>query len=219
MHQFENRFARSRRRSQPRSRAIRRDSRGGILAPLLRCALVVGHAAVAAFAIAGCATSRAPGPAPDVPPSASASAASLGQAAALRAIGGSAVTGRVRVVDRGDGATVTVAAFNLPIGEFRVAIQQNPNCTSPNGFSAGPAWAPPASKRKPDNLLPTLYANANGTAQASVQVPGLRATGANGVEGHSVVIYAGPRVTDARPDVPNERIACGVFELTRTLDF
>ncbi|MGA8033275.1 MAG: superoxide dismutase family protein, partial [Casimicrobiaceae bacterium] len=139
--------------------------------------------------------------------------------AQLRAIGGSAVNGKVRVVDRGDGAMVTVAAFNLPIGEFRVAIQQTPNCTSPNGFSAGPAWAPAASKRKPADLLPTLYANANGTAQASVQVAGLRATGVNGVEGRSVVIYAGPRVTEARPDVPNERIACGVFELTRTLDF
>jgi Cu-Zn family superoxide dismutase len=139
--------------------------------------------------------------------------------AQLRAIGGSAVNGKVRVVDRGDGAMVTVAAFNLPIGEFRVAIQQNPNCTSPNGFSAGPAWAPPASRRKPDDLLPTLYAGENGSAQASVQVAGLRATGANGVAGRSVVIYAGRKVTDARPDVPNERIACGVFELTRTLDF
>ena len=212
MNEFENRFERSQPRSRRRSQAIDRDSRGGVLAALVWRALVAGSAVVAMLAVAGCATSGSPAPA-------AASAAGLGQVAQLRAIGGSAVNGKVRVVDRGDGAMVTVAAFNLPIGEFRVAIQQTPNCTSPNGFSAGPAWAPAASKRKPADLLPTLYANANGTAQASVQVAGLRATGVNGVEGRSVVIYAGPRVTEARPDVPNERIACGVFELTRTLDF
>ena len=212
MNEFQSRFERSQPRSRRRSQAIGRDSRGGVLAALVWRALVVGSAVVAALAVAGCATSGSPAPA-------AASAAGLGQVAQLRAIGGSAVNGKVRVVDRGDGAMVTVAAFNLPIGEFRVAIQQTPNCTSPNGFSAGPAWAPAASKRKPADLLPTLYANANGTAQASVQVAGLRATGVNGVEGRSVVIYAGPRVTEARPDVPNERIACGVFELTRTLDF
>ncbi len=212
MNEFENRFERSQPRSRRRSQAIDPDSRGEVLAALVWRALVVGSAVVAMLAVAGCATSGSPAPA-------AASAAGLGQVAQLRAIGGSAVNGKVRVVDRGDGAMVTVAAFNLPIGEFRVAIQQTPNCTSPNGFSAGPAWAPVASKRKPADLLPTLYANANGTAQASVQVAGLRATGVNGVEGRSVVIYAGPRVTEARPDVPNERIACGVFELTRTLDF
>jgi len=212
MNEFENRFERSQPRSRRRSQAIDRDSRGGVLEALVWRALVAGSAVVAMLAVAGCATSGSPAPA-------AASAAGLGQVAQLRAIGGSAVNGKVRVVDRGDGAMVTVAAFNLPIGEFRVAIQQTPNCTSPNGFSAGPAWAPAASKRKPADLLPTLYANANGTAQASVQVAGLRATGVNGVEGRSVVIYAGPRVTEARPDVPNERIACGVFELTRTLDF
>ncbi|HMA32382.1 MAG TPA: superoxide dismutase family protein [Casimicrobiaceae bacterium] len=195
------------------------NSRGGPVAAPLRRARFTGAALVAALAIAGCATSKEPRPAPDSPPSAAASAASLGQVAALRAIGGSAVTGKVRVVDRGDGAMVTVAAFNLPIGEFRVAIQQTPNCTSPNGFSAGPAWAPPASKRKAVDLLPTLTAGENGSAQASVQVAGLRATGVNGVAGRSVVIYAGRMVTDARPDVRNERIACGVFEPARTLEF
>lgn len=215
MNEFENRSERSRRRSQ----AIGRNSRDGALAALVQRTLVVGSTVVAALAVAGCAASREPGPAPGSPAPAAAPATSLGQVAQLRAIGGSAVNGKVRVVDHGDGATVTVAAFNVPMGEFRIAIQQNPNCTSPNGFSAGPAWAPPASKRKPADLVPTLYVNENGTAQASVQVAGLRATGVNGVEGRSVVIYAGPRVTEARPDVPNERVACGVFELTRPPEF
>jgi superoxide dismutase, Cu-Zn family len=218
MNAFQSRFERSRRRSQRRAQAIDRIARREVLVARVQRTLVTGSAMVAMLAVAGCATSGEPGLAP-APSATAASVASLGQVAQLRAIGGSAVNGKIRVVDRGDGAMVTIAAFNLPIGEYRVAIQQTPNCTSPNGFSAGPAWAPAASRRKPADLLPTLYANANGTAQASVQVPGLRATGVNGVAGRSVVIYAGPRVTDARPDVPNERIACGVFELTRTLDF
>jgi hypothetical protein len=33
------------------------------------------------------------------------------------------------------------------------------------------------------------------------------------------VIHAGRRVGEARPDVPNERIACGVFEAVQPLAF
>ena len=188
---------------------------GGALA---RRARIAGTLVLAALVLAGCATSHPPSAAQE-PPSAAPPKRGLGQVAVLRAIGGSAVTGRVRVVDHGDGTALTVAAFNLPIGEFRVTINETPNCSSPNGFSAGSAWAPPASKRKPPDLVPSLYANANGTAQASAQVPGLRETGANGVAGHSVVVYAGSRVTEARPDVPNERIACGVFAPVKPFEF
>jgi hypothetical protein len=53
----------------------------------------------------------------------------------------------------------------------------------------------------------------------SLRVPGLRAKGAAGVARHSVVVYAGPRVTDALPSVPNERMACGVFEPAHALAF
>ncbi|MGE5089217.1 MAG: superoxide dismutase family protein [Candidatus Levyibacteriota bacterium] len=171
------------------------------------------------LALAGCATSGGAAHGPESSGPAGVVRPGLGEVATLRAIGGSAVNGKVRVVDKGDGAVVTVAAFNLPIGEFRIAIHQNPNCTSPNGFSAGPAWAPPDSGRKPADLVPTLRANSSGTAQASVKVEGLRATGVNGVAGRSVVVYAGSRVTEARPDVPNERIACGVFDVAEPFQF
>ena len=213
---------RSWRRLQDRSQQRSQPECGRLRVALARAVAahvrLAGMSVLAGLALAGCATSQGAGHGPE----SSAPAATkpgLGQVAILRAIGGSAVNGRVRVVDQGDGAVVTVAAFNLPIGEVRIAIHQNPNCTSPNGFSAGPAWAPPDSSRKAAELVPTLHANSSGTAQASVKVAGLRATGVNGVAGHSVVVYAGSRVTEARPDVPNERIACGVFEPVKPFEF
>lgn len=175
---------------------------------------VIALAAVAF--VAGCAT-RNPDTAPKV--AARANAPGLGQVAPLRAIGGSAVTGQVRVVDSGDGATLTVAAFNLPIGDYRVTINSNGNCTSPNGFSAGPAWAPPGAERAAADLVGVLVANTDGSSQATTHVRGLRATGPDGVAGRSVVLYAGRKVTGAKPDVPNDRIACGVFEPTQPLQF
>jgi hypothetical protein len=52
-----------------------------------------------------------------------------------------------------------------------------------------------------------------------IRVPGLHAKGVDGVAGRSVVLYAGPRITQARPDVPNQRIACGVFQPGKPLQF
>ncbi|HEX7328414.1 MAG TPA: hypothetical protein VF428_07735 [Casimicrobiaceae bacterium] len=175
-------------------------------------------AVVAATFVAGCATQGAATDA-EQKAAAAANARGLGEVADLRAIGGSAVTGKVRVVDRGDGATITVAAFNVPSGVYRITLNRNGNCTSPNGFSAGPAWAPAGSKRPPADLIRPLSSNSSGATDATVHVPGLRATGPDGVAGRSVILYAGNRVTDAQPDVPNERIACGVFEAAQTLQF
>lgn len=168
--------------------------------------------------VAGCA-SRGAGTDAEQKTMAAANAKSLGQVAELRAIGGSAVTGKVKVVDRGDGATLTVAAFNIPTGPYRVTINRNGNCTSPNGFSAGPAWSPPESKRAPADLVGELHSGEAGNTNATVHVPGLRATGPDGVAGRSVIVYAGRKVTAAVPDVPNELIACGVFEPAQTLQF
>jgi hypothetical protein len=141
-----------------------------------------------------------------------------GEEANLRAIGGSAVFGKIRVVDRGrDDASVLVSMMNVPIGAYRIAIQQTPNCTSPNGFSAGPAWAP--AGRDPLALIPVQYSSGEDRVEASLRVTGLRAEGPKGVAGRSVVVYAGDAITPARPDVPNERIACGVFEPAQPLSF
>lgn len=139
----------------------------------------------------------------------------MGQQAALRAIGGSAVSGKVRVIDRGDGAVVLVSGMNLS-GAYRLAFHERGNCTSPNGFSAGPAWAPAATGKRAQDLVPQLYANTENWAEAEIRVPKLHARGADGVAGRSVMLYAGTEVPDVRPDVPNAAIACGVFEAART---
>lgn len=141
-----------------------------------------------------------------------------GEEANLRAIGGSAIFGKIRVVDRGSGdANVLVSMMNVPIGAYRIAIQETPNCSSPNGFSAGRAWAP--AGHDPLTLIPTQYASGEDRVEASLRVAGLRAEGPNGVAGRSVVVYAGSTITPARPDVPNERVACGVFEPSQPLSF
>ena len=173
---------------------------------------------LAAALVGGCAT-RGAGTDAEQKAAAAADARSLGEVAELRAIGGSAVTGKVRVVDRGDGATLTVAAFNVPIGSLRITLNRNGNCTSPNGFSAGPAWAPSGSKRPPDELVDVLTSNSDGSVNATLHISGLHATGPDGVAGRSVVLYAGREVTAAVPDVPNDRIACGVFEAAQVLQF
>ena len=139
---------------------------------------------------------------------------SPGLVAPLRGLG-SAVSGKVRVIDRGDGITVMVSGTNLPIGEYRVAFHQNGNCSSPNGFSAGPAWAPPG--RSPATLIPPLT-NGDGNAEASVWVSGVHTTGENGVAGRSVMLYWGA-VTPVQPGVRNNVIACGVFEPAQTFSF
>jgi Cu/Zn superoxide dismutase len=140
-----------------------------------------------------------------------------GQVASLRAIGGSAIFGKIRVIDRGRGANVLVSIMNVPPGDYRIAIHETPNCSSPNGFSAGPAWAP--SGNDPRNLIPVQRVSSEDRVESSLRVPALHAKGVDGVAGHSVVVYAGPRVTDARPGVPNERMACGVFEPAHQLAF
>jgi Cu/Zn superoxide dismutase len=174
-------------------------------------------ALVVSTSIAGCA--RVHFGTPDVEGDAKTGAKQpdYGQVASLRAIGGSAVFGKIRVVDRGEGASVLVSMMNVPPGPYRIAFHDTPNCSSPNGFSAGPLWAPAGKDAR--NLIPVQRVSSEDRVEESLRVPALRAAGPNGVAGHSVVVYAGLGVTDARPGVPNERMACGVFEPARQISF
>jgi len=131
-----------------------------------------------------------------------------GVVAELRGLG-SATRGKVRVIDRNDGVTILVSGSNLPPNQFRVSFNRDGNCTSPNGFSAGPPWAPPGMN--PYELIP-LFWNPDGNAIGQAFIRGVHTTGENGVLGRSVIIYWGDKVTDAVIDVPNNRAACGVFE-------
>jgi Cu/Zn superoxide dismutase len=121
----------------------------------------------------------------------------------------------VRVIDRGDGITLLVSAINLPIGQYRVAFHRNGNCSSPNGFSAGPAWAPEG--KLPATLVPPLT-NTDGNAEASTHVAGVHTTGENGLAGRSVMLYWGT-IEDIQPGVRNNVLACGVFEPVQAFQF
>jgi Cu/Zn superoxide dismutase len=178
----------------------------------------VACAAAIALLVAGC-SMRYGGAAPTTEPPPATSTGDAGQIANLRSIGGSALTGRIRVIDRGDNGTILASLINVPVGAYRIILHETPNCTSPNAFSAGAPWAPPASGTRPLDLIPTQYANSEAIVEAELRIAGLHANGANGVAGHSVVVYAGSSVTEIRPDVPNAAIACGVFAPVQPLAF
>lgn len=170
-----------------------------------------------AVLVAGCSNINFGSPTPPGPEPKSAKAEEMGQVAVLRAIGGSAVSGKIRVIDRGDGASVLVSVINIPTRAYRLVFHERGNCTSPNGFSAGAPWAPAMAGKPAEDLLPVQYANAESVVEAESRIRGLHAMGPDGVAGRSVMLYAGPAVTVPRPDVPNAAIACGVFETARSI--
>ncbi len=123
-------------------------------------------------------------------------------------LGGSAIGGSVVFQPRADGVTMVLHVTDATSGVYRVAIHTTGNCSSRNGFSAGAPWSPPG--REP--LIYTLAANSEGTATMSVRIAGLALAGPDGVYGKSVVIHEGAvGPLDAKPDVPNGRIACAVI--------
>ena len=177
----------------------------------------LASALVLAFAVlaAGCANVHFGSPTPPGPEPAQPKVE--GQVAVLRPIGGSAVSGKIRVLDRGDVASVLVSVTNFQTNAYRLVFHERGNCTSPNGFSAGAPWAPASSGKRGEDLVDVQYANSESRAESEIRVRGLHATGPDGVAGRSVVLYAGPAVTIPRPDVPNAAIACGVFDTARSI--
>lgn len=174
--------------------------------------------ASAALALAACGSVTLNTPLDRRAPVDPANPARYGLEAPLKALG-SGITGKARVVDRGDGITLSLSMINLPQGPYRVAFGDRANCSSPNGFSAGQPWAPAAAGKDPRNLVPPLYQSNDGSAEASVFVRGVHVTGPDGIDKRSIVVYSGANVTDAQPDVPNNRIACGTFQPVQPFQF
>jgi Cu/Zn superoxide dismutase len=138
---------------------------------------------------------------------------SPGLVANLRGLG-SAVSGKVRVIDRGDGITVLVSAVNLPPGGYSIAFHANGNCSSPNGYSAGAIIWPKAGAR--ERTIAMFTNSLEGNTESETHVSGIRTVGENGLAGRSVIVYGG-LIEDAQPNTPNNRYACGVFEPAVTL--
>jgi len=122
--------------------------------------------------------------------------------------GGSAVTGTavLRAFDLGVVMTVSFTS-SVGAGTYRVVVHANGSCSSPNGFSAGPPWAPPGV-----SVVSETYSKNDDAGALVVRLPGYRIDGPNGVMGRSVVVHVGAMGSlDAQPGVPNNRIACGVI--------
>jgi Cu/Zn superoxide dismutase len=175
---------------------MRRDSQGVIA----RIALVTALAC----ALASCASdeeSKKPPPDPGV-------------GAQLQPVSGSAVKGFASFKAYDGGVDVAINVSGTP-GTVRVVIHSTGNCTSPNGFSAGPPWVPPGAAGP---LMIRIAISDYLYGIASARLPGIKIDGPDGIRGKSVVVHLGASSPlDAEPNVPNNRIACGVIQTNKPL--
>lgn len=168
-----------------------------------RAALGATALAAACTALVGCQSTKDPG----APPGAAAEP----KAAEARfvPIGGSTLAGAAVLHPYDGGVTLKVNFNGAAPGRYRVMIHEFGNCSSPNGFSAGPPWAPPGVPLAEEGY-PIL--KNDDSASSVVSLRGYRLTGPDGVLGRSVVVHDGGRgPLTAQPGVRNDRIGCGVI--------
>jgi len=127
--------------------------------------------------------------------------------------------GDIRFADRGDGVLMTLSVTNLRSGVYRVAIHQNPICSSQNLYSAGPVWEPAGNTRPAREMMPELVTDSDGDGNLTAQIPGIHTTGPDGLQGRSVVLHSGTRIEDAEPGKSNDRVLCGVLGPTLSFAF
>ena len=126
----------------------------------------------------------------------------------IRALGGSSAKGFIVVSRREGGATLIVNLNDVGPGIYRVVFHMNGNCSSRNGFSAGPPWAPPGG----EVVAYEGAMNADGLLNMSIPIPGLLIDPPDGIRGRSVVVHdSSSGSLDTEPDVRNNRIACVVL--------
>jgi Cu/Zn superoxide dismutase len=166
----------------------------------VRC-LGLATAAVALVAASGCETNKA--------------ASSSGPAFEARfvAMNGAALNGAAFIRGYDGGVSISVNFQGRGPGAYRIVIHTTGNCRSYNGFSAGPPWAPPGVPQ----VTPIVY-KADETAWIVARLPGYKLDGESGVFGRSVVIHEGLTGSlDAEPNVPNDRVGCGVIGKTESI--
>ncbi len=140
-----------------------------------------------------------------------------GVGALMQATSGSAIRGRVtfQPYDGGVAASVNVWAGNP--GSMRVVIHTTGVCSSPNGFSAGPPWIPPGAT---EPVIVRIFVSDNQYGTTTARLPGIKVDGPDGIRGKSVVVHFGASGSlDAGPNVPNNRVACGVIETNKVVGF
>jgi Cu/Zn superoxide dismutase len=132
-----------------------------------------------------------------------------GAEARLRGIG-SAANGMVRVRETADLLIVQVEIAGLTTGTYRVVFHETPNCSSPNGFSAGAPWASPGARTGATQLIPLMNVGTEGRGDLVARLRGVK-MGEGGMLNRSVLIYDGTTIEPLKPGVPNNVVACGVF--------
>lgn len=133
--------------------------------------------------------------------------------ARVKAINASIVA-TIRMRESGELLVVTVDLANGRPGPYRVVLHANGNCSSPNGFSAGPPWSPPGWKESALRLIPELTVNSSGNGQLTARIRGVRLGDA---VNRSVLIYEGLTPQVPQPDVANNVVGCGTFAQSTTL--
>ena len=141
-----------------------------------------------------------------------------GLEASMAPSGGSVAVGSVKFNPTASGVAMMVHVTGLRYGEqYRVVVHANGNCTSRNGFSAGPPWAPPGASERAMAQMQTPATAGDAAFTMVVRIPGVRMEGPDSLAGKSVVIHSGAQGSlEARPDVANNRVACGVIGPVRS---
>jgi hypothetical protein len=109
-----------------------------------------------------------------------------------------------------------VEMAGVTTGTYRVVFHETPNCSSPNGFSAGAPWASPGARTSPTQLIPLMNVNTEGRGELVARLRGVR-MGDGGMLNRSVLIYEGSAIEPVKPSVPNNVVACGVFVKSTSL--
>jgi superoxide dismutase, Cu-Zn family len=130
---------------------------------------------------------------------------------------GSAVSGTVSFVQRGNKVVVIAEMHQLTPGPHSMYIHEVGNCSSPNAASAGNVWAlvGAAPGRVRSGNLPELVAGSEGNANVMADLQGVTVGDGSPLDiiGHAIVVHSGLD-PDPRPEfgVRNGWLACGVIE-------
>jgi Cu/Zn superoxide dismutase len=141
-----------------------------------------------------------------------------GLAARLQPLGGSAANGAVGFKQLDNGVSLNLSIHGVRVGRYRVVIHTDGNCSSPNGFSAGPPYSPPGVSPPLETQVKPFVMNDGASADVSARLTGVSLNGPNAIAGRSVVVHEGAEgPLDALPGVRNGRVACGVIGPVRAL--
>lgn len=175
----------------------------------------------AALVLGACSSgklSNAPGSPVEMPPEKERQ--TRGLEAPLYSKGGSSAQGAITIYQKDDRWQLSITIFALPPATaYRLVFFDNGNCSSPNAFSAGKPWLPPDTPEgtRPDKWIPYMYADGRGNIDAVIRLPNPAQHSEEVFRKRSVLVFAGDKVTELKPGVPNEVVGCGVFDTIQTL--